>query len=77
VALSLSAALLVLFYAIVAVLVVNFSLGIVAEDFVGFGDFYELLVRGIISTDYVSFYGDWLKWWDGIGRFSTYGFLSG
>jgi hypothetical protein len=62
VALSLSTTLFVLFYAVMAVLVVYFSLGIVTEDFVGFGDLYELLVCGIIATDYVSFYGDRLMW---------------
>lgn len=51
VAALLAAALLVLFYAVVAVLVVDFSLGVVAEDFVRFGDFYELLVGGVVSTE--------------------------
>jgi hypothetical protein len=40
----------VLFDALVAILVVDLSLFLVAEDFVRFGDFYELLVRGLVST---------------------------
>jgi hypothetical protein len=42
--LTLSTALLALLNALVAVLVVDLSLFLVAEDFVRFGDFYKLLV---------------------------------
>jgi hypothetical protein len=48
--LSLSPALLVLLDALVAVLVVDLPLLLVAEDFVGLGDFYELLACCVIPT---------------------------
>jgi hypothetical protein len=48
--LSLSSTLLVLLDALVAVLVVDLPLFFVAKDFVGFGDFYELLACSIVPT---------------------------
>jgi hypothetical protein len=41
---------LVLLDTLMAILVVDLSLLLVAEDLVCFGDFYELLVGGLVST---------------------------
>jgi hypothetical protein len=49
-ALTPSPTFLVLLDALMAILVVDLSLLLVAEDLVCFGDFYELLVRGLVST---------------------------
>lgn len=48
--LSLSATLLVLLDALMAVLVIDLSLLLVAENFVGFSYFYELLACRVVST---------------------------
>jgi hypothetical protein len=48
--LSLASALLVLLDALVTIFVIDLALLLVAEDSVGFGDFYELLACGVIST---------------------------
>lgn len=51
---TLSTTRLVLLDTLVAILVVDLSLFLIAEDFVRFGDFYELLARGLVSTLFMS-----------------------
>jgi len=48
--LSLPTALLVLLYALVAILVVDLALFFVADNFVGFGNLYELLTCCLVPT---------------------------
>ena len=48
--LPLSSTLLVLLDALVAVLIVDFPLFLVAEDFVGFSYFYELFACSVVPT---------------------------